>query len=260
MSTLFNHAIRWEFSSANPISGPNRGSGVRQGGKRRGTPVVLSISEIRSILDRLPDRLRTLVFLIACTGLRFSELRGLKWIDLDISSRSLSVRRGVVKGYLGDLKTRASHRVLPLHPQLVLSLEALRVSSPHNLPDDWIFASTRKNGKIPIWPNSLMDDHIRPAAQSAGIVKRVNWRAFRTSIATQLNANGEDVKTSQQTLGHANSRITLDVYMQAVPSTVRSAHDLIVDMVMADPGATTTGGATSGPFLTPERSKSALSC
>jgi integrase len=260
MSTLFNHAIRWEFASLNPISGPNRGSGVRQSGKRRETPVTLSIEEIRSILDRLPDRHRTLVFLIACTGLRFSELRGLKWMDFNVGSLSLSIRRGVVKGYLGDLKTRASHRVLPLHEELVSLLVALQASSPHKLPDDWIFASTQKNGRIPVWPNSLMEDHIRPAAHSAGIDKHINWKAFRASIATQLNANGEDVKTSQQTLGHANSRITLDVYMQAIPSTVRLAHDRIVDMVMAEPNKASSRVLATGPLLAPQGEEALLSC
>ncbi len=71
MATLFNHAIRWEFTKTNPITGPSRGSGVRQSGKRRKKPEVLSIWEIRSILKQLPVRLRTMIFLIASTGLWF---------------------------------------------------------------------------------------------------------------------------------------------------------------------------------------------
>jgi hypothetical protein len=61
MATLFNHAIRWEFAKSNPITGPSRGSGVRQSGKRASTPERLAIEEIRSILNELSDRLRTLV-------------------------------------------------------------------------------------------------------------------------------------------------------------------------------------------------------
>ena len=122
MATLFNHGIRWEFIKANPITGPSRGAGVRQSGKRKETPEVLTIQEIRSILNELPDRFRTLVFLFACTGMRFSELRGLRWMDVDLASRTLSIRRGVVKKYVGDLKTRSSHRRLPLHEELAKAL------------------------------------------------------------------------------------------------------------------------------------------
>lgn len=252
MSALFNHAVRWEFTETNPITGPSRGAGVRQSGKRRKTPEVLTISEIHSILNELPGRFKTLVFLIACTGLRFSELRGLKWIDVNFTSLTLNVCRGVVKGYVGDLKTKASHRRIPLHKQLVKALEDLQAVSQYNQLDDWLFASSRKNGTIPIWPTSLMEDHVRPAARRVGITKPMCWKMFRTSIATQMTANGENIKTAQQTLGHATSQITADVYTQAVASVVRSAHDRLVDMVLnaSTPGDSET--ALIGPLLAPD--------
>jgi len=45
MGLLFNHAIRWEFTSKNPISGTVRGSGVRQSDKRQRIPDVLNEDE-----------------------------------------------------------------------------------------------------------------------------------------------------------------------------------------------------------------------
>jgi integrase len=259
MATLFNHAIRWEFIKANPITGPSRGAGVRQSGKRKKTPEVLTIQEIRSILNELPDQFRTLVFLFACTGMRFSELRGLRWMDVDFASSTLSIRRGVVKKYVGDLKTRASRRNLPLHEELITALGQHRAASAYDQPNNWVFASTMKKGTVPIWPTSLMEDHVRPAARRADVTKQVIWKMFRTSIATQLTANGENIKTAQQTLGHANSQITADVYTQAVPSVVRSAHDRLVDMVIASPPLTAPKTGIVGPILAPERSKSSLS-
>ena len=259
MATLFNHAIRWEFIKANPITGPSRGAGVRQSGKRKKTPEVLTVEEIRSILNELPLQHRTLVFLFACTGLRFSELRGLKWIDFDHTSLTLSIRRGVVKKYLGDLKTRASHRVLPLHQELADALAQHRDGSTYDKPNDWVFASTLKNGAVPIWPTSLMEDHVRPAGRRAGVTKHLMWKMFRTSVATQLNANGENIKTAQQTLGHATSRLTADVYTQAVASDVRSAHDRLVGMVIASSPLIEPKTGLSGPILAPERSGIPLS-
>jgi site-specific recombinase XerD len=60
-----------------------------------------------------------------------------------------------------------------------------------------------------------MKRHIRPVAKANGINKNIGWHTFRHSFGTLLKANGEDVKTVQELLRHANSRITLDVYTQA---------------------------------------------
>ena len=77
MSVLFNHACRYELFDRNPIHL------VRQSAKRRGTPAVLTPTEIKALVDNLSIRERTLVLLAVSTGLRQSELLGLKWGDID---------------------------------------------------------------------------------------------------------------------------------------------------------------------------------
>jgi site-specific recombinase XerD len=64
-----------------------------------------------------------------------------------------------------------------------------------------------------------------------GIHKKIGWHTFRHSLGTLLKANGEDVKTVQELLRHANSRITLDVYTQAVNSNKRAAQSKVVKMM-----------------------------
>lgn len=70
----------------NPISGPNKGAGVRQGSKRQRIPDILEISEMQAILADLGIRERALVFLDMFTGLRRGELAGLKWEDIDFEN------------------------------------------------------------------------------------------------------------------------------------------------------------------------------
>lgn len=89
MSALYNHAIRWEFSERNPITGPTRGSGVRQTAKRERIPDILDVEEIRLLITSLQLRERVLVFLDMVTGLRRGELAGLKWEDVDFQNLSL---------------------------------------------------------------------------------------------------------------------------------------------------------------------------
>jgi site-specific recombinase XerD len=70
----------------------------------------------------------------------------------------------------------------------------------------------------------------------AGINKNIGWHTFCHSFGTLLKANGEDVKTVQELLRHANSRITLDVYTQAVNSNKRAAQNKVVMTMVSDVG------------------------
>lgn len=94
-------------------------------------------------------------------------------------------------------------------------------------------------GKQPYWPDNLMKRYIKPVAREAGIHKNIGWHTFRHSFGMLLKANGEDVKTVQELLRHANSRITLDVYTQAVNSHKRAAQSKVVRMMVPNLGERT---------------------
>src|SRR4030088_2649311 len=79
LSGLFNHACRHELFDRNPIRL------VRQGAKRRSTPSVPPPAKIKVLISGLGLRERTLVLLAASTGLRQSELFGLKWGDINFA-------------------------------------------------------------------------------------------------------------------------------------------------------------------------------
>jgi integrase len=82
-----------------------------------------------------------------------------------------------------------------------------------------------------------MKRHIQLVAKAIGIHKKIGWHTFRHSFGTLLKANGsEDVKTVQELLRHANSRITLDAYTQAVNSNKRAAQSKVVRMMVSDVG------------------------
>jgi site-specific recombinase XerD len=84
-----------------------------------------------------------------------------------------------------------------------------------------------------MWPDNLLDRYIRPAVNRAGIVgKIVGWHTLRHSFATNLRSLGVDIKVAQELLRHASSKITLDIYTQAVSSQKREASGRVVDMMM----------------------------
>lgn len=226
MSALFSHAIRWEWTTRNPITS------VRQSAKRQSVPAVLTPEELAALLSKLPEPLRTAAELDAFTGLRRGELIGLKWEDVDFENLSIHVRRSVVMMVQGNPKTEASAKDVPLDAALAESLLKLRCASSYNRLEDWVFASPRRKGKQPYWPDALWKRHGRSAVTKAGISKRVGFHTFRHTYTTLLTQNGEDVKVVQELLRHANSRITLDLYAQANMDEKRLAQSRLVKRVL----------------------------
>ena len=173
MSAVFNHAIRYEWLDKNPITL------VRQSAKREHIPSVLDVGEIGALLAELQHPYKAMVFLAATTGLRASELLGLKWEDIDFESLEINLNRGVVHQVVGALKTEASQKPLPLDEEMAHSLLEWRHLSAFNQQGDWVFASPEMKGQQPYWPENLLRRHIRPAAQRCGIRKTIGWHTFR---------------------------------------------------------------------------------
>jgi len=180
--------------------------------------------------------LRTLALLDAATGLRVSELLALRWSDVDFENLELRVTRSIWHQVVGNCKTEASAKPVPMDSYMAEDLLRWRRQSTYTSDDDYVFASETMRGKQPYWPDNLMKRHIRPVARSIGINKNIGWHTFSHSFGTLLKANGEDVKTVQGLLRHANSRITLDVYTQAVNSNKRAAQSKVVRMMVSSAG------------------------
>jgi integrase len=226
LSAVFNHAIRQEWMDRNPITK------VRTSAKRLREPDVLSPAELAALLAQLDLRERAMVMLAGSTGLRRSELVALTWGDIDLELLQVNVRRSCVRNHFGDTKTEASRKPVPSHSSVIECLEVWRKESPYNSDEDFLFPSIRLGGKQPLSPDTLLKKVIRPALMRAGIKgKAIGWHSFRHSLATNLRAAGVDLKTAQELLRHANSRITLDVYTRAISATKREANNRVMEMV-----------------------------
>jgi integrase len=65
---------------------------------------------------------------------------------------------------------------------------------------------------------------------------QIGWHSFRRTFATLLKGSGEDVKTVQELMRHGNSRLTLDVYAQALTPAKRAVHSKVVEMIRPQTG------------------------
>jgi integrase len=228
MSALFSHALRYGWLESNPITH------VRQSAKRERIPDVLDVEELKELLSELSQPHKTMVFLAATTGLRVSELLGLRWQDIKFGTGEIALTRAIVQQVVGTMKTEASQKPLPMDGELAKALRGWNAESPYGNPEDWVFASPTMHGKQPYWPENVLRRHIRPAARRAGITKVIGWHTFRRTFATMLKGGGEDVKTTQELMRHASSRITLDTYAQALTPAKRSAQSKIIELIQPE--------------------------
>ena len=236
MSSIFNHAIRWELTDRNPITGPTKRSGVRVSAKRERTPDILEIQEMQLLLAALGIRERAMLFLDMPSGLRRGELAGLKWEDFDFKKLHVSVTRSLVDQHVGPVKTETSRKLMPIDEFVARELLAWHAVTPYKKPSDYVWATDAnragaKRGKQPVWLSTVMRDYIQPMARKLGIQKKMSWHTFRHTFSSILKGNGEDVKVVQELLRHSTSRMTLDTYTQALGPDKRAAQSKVVGMI-----------------------------
>jgi integrase len=251
MSSVFNHAIRWDFTDRNPITGPVKGSGVRVSGKRERIPDILEVQEMHLLLGALGIRERAMVFLDMPSGLRRGELAGLKWGDFDFKNLHVSVTRSLVDQHVGPVKTEASRKLMPIDDYVAHDLLAWYEVTPYKKPSDYVWATDAncagaKRGKQPVWLSTVMRDYIQPAAREVGINKRMSWHTFRHTFSTLLKGNGEAVKVVQELLRHSTAKMTLDAYTQALSPQKRAAQSKVVGMIRSKPSCTVVVPRVSG--------------
>jgi len=199
-------------------------------------PVVLTIEEVRTILDGLDGIDRLMAELLYGSGLRLLECCRLRVKDVDFARKQLTVREGKGdKDRIVPLPDRAAGRlreqvarVQHLHQDdmraghgCVWLPTALTVKYPNanrELGWQYLFPSSRLSadprGRDGVLRRhhiheSLLQKRVRAAVLHAGLTKRVSCHTFRHSFATHLLEAGHDIRTVQELLGHADVSTTM---------------------------------------------------
>ena len=208
---------------------------VRQGSKRQIKPAILTLAEIRALMWEIPNAAIRLAVLVAgVTGLRRSEIRGLKWRDLDLTAHWLQPTQGMIRKHTTNLKTRASGEAIPIPEALSAAFHEWRCATPYCADEDWVFASSATLGNSPYWFDSALERQLRPAAARAKITKHIGWHTFRRSLATLLTTKKETVKIVQELMRHADPRITLELYAQGEEGPKRAAQEHVSGLFLMD--------------------------
>jgi integrase len=218
-------AVTWKFVTSNPMVGVKAPS-VDRKGHTTWSPV-----EMTRFLDTAwEDRFCALWVLVATTGMRRSELCGLRRDSLDLAAASVRVRSTrVIAGaavHTGGGKSRRSRRRLALDDMTVTALR--KHLDAVDRERDQLGAAYIDEGYVfcwedgrPIYPGTISDRFDR-LVQKAG-VPRIPLHGVRHSYATIALSSGVHPKIVSSRLGHATVAFTLDSYSEDVPDLDRAA-------------------------------------
>ena len=183
-----------------------------------------SATELRAFLDATTaDRLHIGFVLAATSGLRRSELLGLRWDDVDFDVGALAVQRArVAAGYEVFEGTPKSGRgrVVRIPDGTVTALRkhrAAQLAGRLAWGPDWIdsgYVLTCEDGE-PLHPHSLTDAFERKVRALS--VPAIRFHDLRHTCATLLLQAEVHPKVVQEMLGHSSIAITLDIYSHVVP-------------------------------------------
>lgn len=188
---------------------------------------AMSRDELAALLSVAPERHRTLLRLLASTGLRISEALALRWQDvaLDGSQPRVKVRRAYVKGRYSPPKSKYGRRDIPISHDLVLDFRRDRARSEWAEDGDLMFCAA--DGR-PLHDRNLSGRMLKIAAEEAG-VPWVGWHTFRHTCASMLFARGKNAVQVQRWLGHHSPGFTLQTYVHLLDEDFGEPLDLAVE-------------------------------
>ena len=186
-------------------------------------------AEVRAIvgkLDTAAGRHGPVLLTAIFTGLRASELRGLRWDDVDLKRGELHVRQRADRyNKFGKPKSEAGERTVPLPPMVVTALRKHRLASPQS--ELGLVFPNRKGGVD--HRNSIVCCGLYPAQIAAGVVDQQGGakykglhtlRHFYASWCINRRVDGGlelPLKLVQTRLGHASIQMTADTYGHLFP-------------------------------------------
>jgi len=207
--------------------------------------------EIKAIIAALEGRWRPLLITAIFTGMRSSELRGLRWQDVDFDNRSISVhQRADEFGEIGRPKSDAGERSIPIPPMAINALKEWKLACPRResgAKDDadepimelhYVFpnglgkleshANIVNRGLIPVQLSAGVtvpsdkkdkDGNTVMAAKYTGLHSLRHFYASWCINRTQDGGLSLPLKVVQERMGHSSVVMTADTYGHLFPRT-----------------------------------------
>lgn len=242
LGSILADAIERGLATRNPvrdIRGRRKGDRQQERRQKRRLKVgedIPSREEVRAFVGALSGRWRPLLLTAVFAGLRSSELRGLRWKDVDIDGRSISVhQRADEFGEIGRPKSEAGERTIPVPPMVVNALREWKLACPkgdlglvfpNGAGNVESHANVVNRGLIPamIAARVTVDTGKRDAdgepilaAKYSGLHALRHFYASWLINRTQDGGLGLPLKVVQERMGHSSITMTADTYGHLFP-------------------------------------------
>ena len=239
LASILKRSIRDGMLVKNPLEGMELPRA--RVGRRRSKPYITP-EQFEQLIAQICEPYATAVYVAIYTGLRVSELAGLRWND--IHPDSITIDERFCRGDWGAPKSDASNATIGVNRCVIERIHRLKLLTVEvkagravrryrvvksDAPEDLVFQSVRTGA--PMRDNNVLSRFLKPAARSLGL-SWVNWRCLRTSHATWLKLAGADVKDAQAQMRHAHASTTLDVYQQFVPESQKRVVERLGNLVV----------------------------
>jgi integrase len=198
----------------------------RQKGKLKPGTDIPTPAEIRAFVATLAGPWLPLFLTAIFTGLRASELRGLRWSDVDLKRGEVHVRQRADRFCrIGALKSVSTERAVPLPPMLINVLREWKLACPKGSLD-LVFPNGNGN---PESPSNVLQRGLHPMMIAAGLTTRKGeakytgmhaLRHFFASWCINRRVDGGlelPLKVVQARMGHSTIAMTADVYGHLFP-------------------------------------------
>ena len=210
------------FAQGQGLVAQNVAGGIKIKTDKRSVPSKLkegvdfpSKAEIRALLDTVSDRWRAFFAVAIFTGLRASELRGLRWAYVDLDTGTLTVnQRADAWRQIGAPKSAAGKRAIPLVPMAINALKQWRLECPAG---ELNLVFPNNSGRVDSLPN-IQRRVWEPLQIKCGLVDasghpRFRFHSLRHAAASLFIAHlGWTPKRLQEVMGHASITMTFDRY------------------------------------------------
>jgi integrase len=230
LGAIFKEARRRGLSAAAPTVGIDLDLPDREDPR----PEIPTKAELQFIIGNVAGRWRPLVLVAIFCGPRGSELRGLRWIDVDFQTRKISVaQRADASHRIGKLKSKAGYRSIHMPPMVLQALREwklvcpkgdLGLMFPNKLGKVESHSNVLERGLHPVLvaggmtvPVPVLNEDGTPIINNAGEpvmrdAPRYGMHSLRHACASLWIESGYNPKQIQKLMGHSSINVTFDVY------------------------------------------------
>lgn len=226
LHVMFERAMQWKYLplQRNPID-LVRVKGPAEKKQSRG---LLTPQTLQALMndEKLPVIVRIMCMVAMCTGLRASEILGLRWNCINFEAGTISVEASVVGKHEDEPKSDASQAEVPMHPDLAKVLREWQKSLPS--VNGWVFANP-VTGR-PYWRDSMQSRYLRPAGKRIGL-NDLGWHSFRHTYRAMMKRMGVPLELQQQLMRHSDIRMTMEYGKSSAIELTRPVNARLIEKI-----------------------------